>query len=424
MGRPPQVLEVVGVGLVHAPRVVDPHARRLRPRDCEAHRHAVVVVRVDRRRLQPAAFRRVDRQLVLPLVYLRPQLRQLLRQRRDAVGLLHPQRVQAADRRLALGEQGDDRQRLRRVGHAGEVHVGPFQPAGAADGDEVGAEDQVRPHRMQHVGEAHVSLEATLAQPLHGHLRPLMHRGRSEEVRRVTGVRLHRVVGRSVRLPRDDDLPRVARVGVAHQFRRHAELVHQPHRHRHVRPARLRRIQVDHHFVPRVRRHLKRGRQELRRLPAPEPRHPARQPVGVDDDRREPVLHRVLDPHSQVLEQLRQLPDRPLPHPGDAVERKPPLAQRAQGRQKPDRRPAVPAEQLGRVPVDLPPPAVDLDGVPVVVDPEAEAEPRQVLQHDVRVVGEQHVGQVAHAARQRRQHQRPVGQTLGPRRRNLRRKRR
>src|SRR5438874_1260531 len=78
-------------------------------------------------------------------------------------------------------------------------------------------------------------------------------RGGGEEVGRVARVGLDDVVDGAVRRAvGDDDAPRLLGLRVEHELGRDVELVHQPHRHRDVRPTRRAAFEVDVHLVARV----------------------------------------------------------------------------------------------------------------------------------------------------------------------------
>jgi len=62
----------------------------------------------------------------------------------------------------------------------------------------------------------------------------------------------------------NDDLPRLGGLGVADQFRRVLEFVHEPHRHGDVGPAGLGAVEIHADFVPGVRRDLQQRGKKLR----------------------------------------------------------------------------------------------------------------------------------------------------------------
>ena len=149
---------------------------------------------------------------------------------------------------------------------------------------------------------------------------------------------------------------RLAGLRIADQFRRDAEMIHQLHRHRDVRPARLRPAPAS--SAPRCLAYgatCSIADRNWLDCPAAVAHESARQPM-----RHAPAPAETLAFRRCVIRTPRffsipvSCPDRPLPHPRDAVERETPSPQRAQRRQKPDRRPAVPAEQLSRRSIDLP----------------------------------------------------------------------
>ena len=182
-------LEIAREGLVDTFRVVDAHPTAAEADEREAHRHAMVVVGVDRRRTKP--LRRRDHQVVGALLHFGAHLAQLGRHRRDAVGLLDPPARDVAQPARPVGEQRGHRQRHRRIGDVVEVEIESLQrPACGPRGlDPVVAHRDARTELLERLGEAHVTLDAAPADALHPH-RPAADRPSGEEVRRRRSIAL------------------------------------------------------------------------------------------------------------------------------------------------------------------------------------------------------------------------------------------
>src|SRR5690606_35720093 len=95
--------EILWAGLVHAFWIVDAHATVAQRNQREAHRHAVIVVGVDRCRTQPCG--RHDVQIVGTLLDRRTNLAQFDRHRRETVGFLDAPARDVAQATRAVGEQ-------------------------------------------------------------------------------------------------------------------------------------------------------------------------------------------------------------------------------------------------------------------------------------------------------------------------------
>ena len=83
-----------------------------------------------------------------------------------------------------------------------------------------------------------------------------MNRRRGKKIGGIARIRFNRIRRCAIPLLRNDNLPGIARERVADQFGRHAELVHEPHSHGDVGPARLRAVEINSHFMPGIRRDL------------------------------------------------------------------------------------------------------------------------------------------------------------------------
>ena len=80
--------------------------------------------------------------------------------------------MQAANDRLAAGEQGDDAERLGLVGHGREIDFDSIETFTAGDGDRFICNIDICPHPAQHVRKAHIALQASFAQSLDRDGRP------------------------------------------------------------------------------------------------------------------------------------------------------------------------------------------------------------------------------------------------------------
>ena len=120
-----QIRKKSGICLVHASRICDPHTCGLRRGQRKAHRHAMIVVGGDRRRAGLARAGRSSDHLLR--CEFPPRAFAVCRQGGNAIGFLHAQRVQAADRGLFLCKKGRDGERLCRVRHRAEVDVDPLE---------------------------------------------------------------------------------------------------------------------------------------------------------------------------------------------------------------------------------------------------------------------------------------------------------
>jgi hypothetical protein len=172
-----QRLEVVGEGLGDAARIEDAHRlRRLRAGQRiergqrQAHRHAVVVVGVDRRGTPGCGG--VTSMKSSPTVHRGAELAQLGGHRGDAVGLLHAPAADAGQVRGAVGKQRHHRQRHRGVGDVVAVQRQRAQrPAAALHLEPARAGLHLGAHRARGIDEADVALDGVAAHPFDAHRR-------------------------------------------------------------------------------------------------------------------------------------------------------------------------------------------------------------------------------------------------------------
>ena len=119
----------------------------------------------------------------------------------------------------------------------------------------------------------------------------------------------------------------------------------------------------------------------------------------------------------RLWEERDQLAERALSHAGHAVERENTMTERAQSGEEADRRAAVAAEKV-RVPDGQPSAGAAYGGFACrSININLDAQLRQAVEHEERVIGEEHIGENADPIGKRCQHERTIGQALGARRR-------
>src|SRR5205823_4981944 len=142
----------------------------------QAHRHAVVVVRLDLGSVQRP---RGDREPVRPYFYFRTQAPQFGRQCRDAVCFFVADVGDIADARRPVGEAGDCGQGHDRVADGIHVHVDAAEGT-ALDGNAGFALLDAAAHLLKQVHEADVALETVFGKPLDGDVAAENRRGGPE----------------------------------------------------------------------------------------------------------------------------------------------------------------------------------------------------------------------------------------------------
>ena len=141
----------------------------------KAHRHAVIVVGVDAGRLPYPGWR--NRQEIRALLDLRAQLAQLAGHGGDAIGFLDPPAADIAQPAGALGKQGQHRRCHGGIRNVVQIHVQRLQMPGAPGRwagfgfDPVRPHAQLATHALEHLGKAHITLDAVAPHALDPHRR-------------------------------------------------------------------------------------------------------------------------------------------------------------------------------------------------------------------------------------------------------------
>ncbi len=198
-------------------------------------------------------------------------------------------------------------------------------------------------HLFQAVDERHVALQAVCRQAFDGHF-AAGDRGRRPEITCGRGVRLDRILARTVALRRGNREiaanPRLFPLRRRTTASRRASCAH-------TAAKRAARRSPVRHGALRSRRGHQQAAEKLARDVAANRCRAAGQAVRMHDHRRAAVAVLAGGMRAQLIERLEQIADRPLAHPLDAVEPKRAVAECRERGQKPDRRAAVGTEQLG-----------------------------------------------------------------------------
>ena len=173
----------------------------------------------------------------------------------------------------------------------------------------------------------------------------------------------------------------------------HAERIENGERHPNVRLAHERAVDHDEDVGSSARCRQQHGADQLRRRRRTKRDRTAAESAGDDLDRGETVLGLVADLRPELLECIGERPQRTLAHARHAVESVTTLPQSAERRRKADRRARVAAEQVGPVHGQMTAQSGDGCRGTGFVDLHDEAEASQGVDHDLRVVGEEDVGQ-------------------------------
>mmetsp|Transcript_13333 Transcript_13333/g.34563 ORF Transcript_13333/g.34563 Transcript_13333/m.34563 type:complete len:426 (-) Transcript_13333:110-1387(-) len=317
-----KVLKVGGEGLARAAGVLDDDRHAGGGHQAEGHRHAVVVVRVDRHVGLHAVLGRGDHAIVAVLLHLRAELAQLGDDGHHALRLLDAPVVHVPDGGGPVRQQGGHRERHGGVRDVVAVVVDRRELAARRAGHRhrVGLPLHRRAHQPHHLRKALVALQrvAAAADDADGAAR---HGGARQEVAGAAGVALHEGLARSlVRLPARD----LHVLQPVHLLHHHAEARHQLDRHVHVRLAD--ELVHDDDLHPRGvgaqrRGHEQRG--EVLAADAAADAHGAsRQPLRLHLHGRAAGPQRAARLHAQLHQPVHQVLDGPLPHARDAVEHK------------------------------------------------------------------------------------------------------
>ena len=179
-----EIPKEVRIRLRRAAGIANRHAGNGQARQRQAHRHPMVVVRVD---LGPVQSARRDSQPVGTLLDFRPKFPQFDRQGVNPVGLLMANMGDAADRGRAFGEPRHCRKRLHGIADGVHVDLDSVQwPSQNADA--VVEIPHVAAHFSETLAEGHVPLQATAGKALDRHFALRDCRGEQGCISRISAL--------------------------------------------------------------------------------------------------------------------------------------------------------------------------------------------------------------------------------------------
>jgi hypothetical protein len=389
----------------------------------------MVAVGRDRHRIDARRGRRRDREPVASRLHVAADAGQLRRERGDAVGLLHAERLEPGQPARALRTRARDREGHGGVGEHRAVMVGGAKRGRTGHDDLVVAAVDAHAHRLERREKPHVGLRARAGEPRKGDPRPGHERREKRRVRGAAGVGLDREVEGFDRL-RAHLVGEKPAVGAGRRVRVDSDRPERLHRQRDVRRARRRNEVPKRKPARQHRRDQEERREELARRDIADVKRAAgdaRRRAHRDGQALHAVDDARVDRRAESAQEFDPLVDRSLAHARAAVDRHVARGERRKREEKARGRAAVP--EMHRAAARQPSAGAfdDRDRlvarvVALVGHPDAERRERR--REAVGVVGAQQSAEPRASAGKRRQDQEAIRETLRAGHANRRRRRR